>query len=260
MLNDDSIVKLVDYVNAKDCFPSLSVGGVCYFLIDRDYHGLCKITNVSQTSESTSFRSLSDHGVFIRYNEAILILEKVKTLKEEPLSNMVLSRDVFGLKTSFRGIKEQSDEYHLSLLTSAGISYVRDQDVKDGHEYISKYKVILSYATAEHAGEPLKDGRFTVASTCKILGPDEICTESYLVLYVTDDEKYAVNYVSYLKTKFYRFLLLLSVSSIHLSKDKFQFIPTQDFSRSYTDADLYTKYGLSDKEISFIDNLIKEKV
>lgn len=71
---------------------------------------------------------------------------------------------------------------------------------------------------------------------------------------------YIRNYISYLNTKFYRFLLLLAISSIHLSKEKFQFIPIQDFSHPYTDDDLNQKYGLSEEEIAFIDGLIKEKV
>lgn len=33
MLDDGQISHLVDYVNAKDCFPGISIGGgVCYFL------------------------------------------------------------------------------------------------------------------------------------------------------------------------------------------------------------------------------------
>jgi len=38
MLNDKHIVKLVDYINSKDCFQGVDIaGGVCYFLWDRDH-------------------------------------------------------------------------------------------------------------------------------------------------------------------------------------------------------------------------------
>lgn len=261
MLGDDSIVKLVDFVNAKDCFPNLSIGGgVCYFLIDREYHGQCTVVNYSKGNESESFRSLSDHGVFIRYNEAMPIMAKVKLLGEDTLNNMVMSRNVFGLTSSYRGQETKDDDHPIAVLSSGGTSYCSIDDVKQGHEFIKQYKVVVSYLTAEHAGEPAKDGRFSVISTSKILSPDEICTETYLVLYSTDSLAEASNYMSYLKTKFYRFLLLLSISSIHLSKDKFQFVPVQDFSRPYTDTDLGDKYGLSEEERAFIDSLIKEKV
>lgn len=54
-----------------------------------------------------------------------------------------------------------------------------------------------------------------------------------------------------------RFLLLQSVSSINLSKDKFQFVPLQDFSHPWTDEMLYEKYGLTEEEIAFIESMIR---
>lgn len=52
-------------------------------------------------------------------------------------------------------------------------------------------------------------------------------------------------------------MLLTAVSSINLSKDKFKFFPLQDFSRPWTDADLYAKYNLTEDEIAYIEKLIK---
>jgi site-specific DNA-methyltransferase (adenine-specific) len=37
----------------------------------------------------------------------------------------------------------------------------------------------------------------------------------------------------------------------------FQFVPLQDFTRPWTDADLYAKYGLTEDEIAFIESMIK---
>jgi site-specific DNA-methyltransferase (adenine-specific) len=34
-------------------------------------------------------------------------------------------------------------------------------------------------------------------------------------------------------------------------------IPIQDFSKSWTDQELYKKYGLTDDEIAFIESMIK---
>ena len=260
MLNDDSIVKLVDFVNAKDCFPNLSIGGgVCYFLIDRDYHGPCSITNISNSKESTSFRSLSEHGVFIRYNEAVPILNKVSLHHEDTVDSFVVSRNPFGLSTSFRGEESRRSDSDLAVKTSDGMKYCSKDDVTLGNELIDKYKVYLSRSTAEHAGEPSKDGTFTVISSCGILNPYEICSDSYLVIFASESLSEAESYLSYLKTKFYRFLLLLSITSISISRDKFQFVPVQDFNHLFTDTDLNDKYGLSDEEVTFIDSLIKKK-
>ena len=37
----------------------------------------------------------------------------------------------------------------------------------------------------------------------------------------------------------------------------YQFVPIQDFSKPWTDEELYEKYGLTDDEIKFIESTIK---
>lgn len=115
----------------------------------------------------------------------------------------------------------------------------------------------MSKVTSEHAGEPGKDGRFKVISKMQVLGKEEICTFSYFLVGNFATEEEANNCYSYLSTKFARFLLLQAISSINISKDKFIFVPMQDFSKSWTDKELYEKYGISDEEIAFIDSMIK---
>jgi site-specific DNA-methyltransferase (adenine-specific) len=61
----------------------------------------------------------------------------------------------------------------------------------------------------------------------------------------------------YLKTKFARFILLQSISSISLSKEKFALVPVQYFHKSWTNEELYKKYDLSEDEINFIESMIK---
>ena len=129
-----------------------------------------------------------------------------------------------------------------------------------GLNLINKYKVIISKVTSEHAGEPDKSGMFTVISTTKVLLPKEVCTDSYIILYTTDSKLEADNFAKYVCTKFFRFLLLQSVSSINLSKDKFQFVPMQNFNTDWSDNQLYAKYNLTQIEIDFIESMIKEKL
>lgn len=118
---------------------------------------------------------------------------------------------------------------------------------------------MISKVTAEHAGEPDKDGMLGVLSTTKRLGPDEVCTDSYLIAYTSDSPTKVNNCIEYMNTKFFRFLLLQAVSSINLSKDKFIFIPDQDYNIGWNDEKLYKKYNLSENEIDFIETMIKPK-
>lgn len=58
-------------------------------------------------------------------------------------------------------------------------------------------------------------------------------------------------------TKFFRFLVLLKKNTQHATKAVYEYVPIQDFSKPWTDAELYAKYDLSDEEIAFIESMIK---
>jgi site-specific DNA-methyltransferase (adenine-specific) len=60
-----------------------------------------------------------------------------------------------------------------------------------------------------------------------------------------------------MKTRFVRFLLSAILLTQNIAKDKFQLIPLQDFTKSWTDEELYRKYNLTDEEIAFIESMIK---
>ena len=257
MLTDKRVVKIVDYVNAKDCFAGISLGGgVCYFLWDRDNPRKCEFTNIHDGKESTDLRNLSEFPVFVRYNEAISVIRKVLAKNEKMVSETVGSRNPFGLSSSARGVK---DKREITLYSSAGTGYVTEHEVMQGKHLIKKYKVMISKVTSEHAGEPDKSGMFAVLSTVRVLKPYEVCTDSYLIAYESNDAVLAENFAKYMCTKFFRFLLLQAVSSINLSKDKFQFVPMQDFTKTWTDEMLYEKYDLTQDEIDFIESMMKEK-
>jgi len=116
---------------------------------------------------------------------------------------------------------------------------------------------MVSQTISEHAGEPSKDGKYKVLSTVRVLKPGEICTFSYITIGSFESESEAINLRDYLYTKFARFLILQAVSSINLSREKFTFLPIQDFGKRWTDKLLYEKYGLTDQEIEFIESLIR---
>lgn len=100
--------------------------------------------------------------------------------------------------------------------------------------------------------------------------PNEICTESYLVVGADLElnENSAKNLEKYLKTKFVRFLHSLLKSSQDATSKTFELVPIQDFtensdidwskSSNQTDQQLYLKYGLTNEEIKHIENSIKE--
>lgn len=257
MLSDRRITRLVDYQNAKDCFPGVSIGGgVSYFLWERDKKDDCEITNIVNGRTITLKRPLNQFPVFIRYNDAIDIIEKVQKMGEKSIVSQISSRNPFGIATNARGNPNKASG-DVILISSKEQGYIPRSNVTQGCDAIDKYKIMISRVTSEHAGEPDKDGMYKVISKIALLSPGEICTDSYIIAGVTASRELAENFMEYLKTKFARFLILQTLTSINLSRDRYEFVPQQDYKKIWTDEELYAKYKLTPEEIAFIEATIK---
>lgn len=257
MFSDRRITHLVDFQNAKDCFPGVSIGGgVSYFLWERDKKDDCEITNIVKGRSVTIKRPLNQFPVFVRFNDAIDIIKKVQTLSRNSIVSEISTRNPFGIATNARG-GDTSFPGCITLITSKDNGYIPRSDVTQGHDNIDKYKVMISRVTSEHAGEPDKDGMYKVISKIALLAPGEVCTDSYIVAGASTSKDEAQNFMDYLKTKFSRFLILQTLSSINLSRDRYEFVPQQDFTKAWDDETLYKKYSLSQDEIDFIEATIK---
>ena len=254
MLNDKNLRCLYDYINPHDCFPTVDVaGGICYFLRDIRYSGLCNFVSCKEGIKICTMRDLSDSDVLIRHQEELSILDKVQVEGQTYLNATVYSQKPFGLRTYVKPLK-QGD---IRLRYNGGIGPYQSQMVATNKDLIDKWKVITSCLTAEHAGETDKNGQKRIFSTLEILQPGTICTETYMLLHTFDRQEECVNMLKFLKTKFVRALVAMVTATQHMSKSNFRFVPLQDFSRPWTDADLYAKYGLTDNEIAFIESMIK---
>jgi len=257
MLNDPHMSEIVDYSLSTDCFPGVDIaGGVSYFLWDRDRVGPCSFTYFDSGEKTTQVRILNEFDVFVRNNKAIDIVHKVMSKNESCISELMSSLGPFGLGTAERGSKEKTTDSYI-LLSSAGKSYIDKSLIKTGLQYIDKWKVIIGKATSAGAATAGKDGLRKVIATLEILEPYAVCTFSYFIGAAFFEKKQAENFKDYLTTKFVRFLLLQCLSSINISKDRFRFVPKQDFSKVWTDKELYEKYELDDEEISFRESTIK---
>lgn len=87
--------------------------------------------------------------------------------------------------------------------------------------------------------------------------PGSCCTETYLVVGPFDSMDIVHNVITYIQTKFFRFLVLLKKDSQNAAKGVYEFVPIQDFSKSWTDKELYYKYGITVKEQEFIDSMVR---
>lgn len=260
MLGNKHIFKIVDYIDSKDCFPGVDVnGGICYFLIDRNYSGQCNYTNISNGKSSSAIRTLNEFEVFVRRNEALSIIHKVVAFNERTLASEggCSAQTPYGFLSTYVGKSEKDAATDCELLSSRGWSYVSRNEVKKSESTIQQWKTMISKLSCEHAGNPDKAGMYRVLSRMEILKPNQICSQSYLIVCPADTEDEAKNVYAYLRTKFVRFLILQTLVGMNLSISNFKFVPWQDFSKPWTDEELYAKYGLTDEEIAFIESMIK---
>jgi hypothetical protein len=180
------------------------------------------------------------------------------------LNSLVLSINPFGFRTYFRG----GDKGDVSILTSQGWAKVKKADITKGNAYVSQYKIIVGRFVPSNGEMSVKPGEgYRVLTEPKILLPNEINTETYIDTAVFQTPEEAENYKKYLHCKLSRYLLRQGVTSVNVTKECFAFVPMQDFtansdidwSQSVADIDrqLYEKYHLIDKEIAFIESMIK---
>lgn len=257
MLNDQRIECLIDYQNSKDCFPGVDIaGGVCYFLWNRTYKGLCNVTNCIGNNKNLMSRKLNEFDKFIRSNIGLTIIHKILEKNEIKLSNIMPNYNPFLIR-SFKMGKEKPFKNSLKLHSSKGISYIEREKITKNIDLIDKYKVIIGKVSSEHAGIPDKNGQYKILSNLRILKPNEICSESYALLSVFMTKEEAEQFAHYMSKKLPRFLIFLTLTSINFTQSSFQFVPMQDFSKPWTDEELYKKYGLTKEEIAFIESMIK---
>lgn len=254
MLNDKRIKVLVDFEDSRECFPEVDVaGGVCYFLWDREYNGHCSVIHNFNKHKTKIERGLNEYDVFIRNNISINIIHKIKSTTNIFFDKIVSSRMPFGLTSDVR----PDSEGDLTIFTSGGNGPYKVDNVSKGIELISKWKVFISKASHDHGGQPDKFGQRQILSRIIVAPPNSICTETYLAIYLENDEVISNRIANYLKLKFVRFLIGTTLLTQNITQSKFAFVPLQDFKSDLTDELLYAKYGLTDEEIALIENTIK---
>lgn len=258
MLNDRRIRVLVDFPKSRDCFPSVDIaGGVCYFLWEKDYLGDCEVVSSNAGSITTHKRYLNEFDIFIRDSIGIGILHKVLSKSKAKLSEIVLTRNSFGFTTSDRG-KEKPFKDSVKLVSSAGISYIKREAIGKNREIVDHYKVSIGTLNPDRGGvNNASDGKMNVTTKVKILFPDEVVTETYIVVNYFKTLIEAEHCAQYIKSRFVRFLISLTLSSMHIVRDNFQFVPNQDFTDLWTDERLNKMYNLTVDEIAYIESKIR---
>ena len=257
MIADRQISHLVDYPKLYDAFPGVKIrGGVCYFLRSVDHDDDCKVrTVIDGEIVSTATRDLRAAGdVLIRDNRAVPILAKVQTAGYETLGEQVSARKPFDMPTNFSEYSKTKKAGHLKLHGNKFVGWVDKKHVTKNNDWISKHKTLVPKAGGGEGTVP----DMGIAKPITI-GPNEVCTETYLVVGVFDTAAEAEALAEYLRTRFARFMVSLRKPTQNGSANSFGFVPKVPLNKTWTDAELFKLFNLTVDEIAVIEEQITER-
>ena len=273
MLNSNHFIKIEDYIDFTECFTGVGIGGgVSYSLFSESYIGECQY-NLHQDGKiykRKQYLNALGAGIVIRDGNASEIIEKVASIEgmyfiDNNFSSMVGPLHFFDrdetLGTNWRGYSTIRDERHPikcyinKRLEACGYGWVKLSDIPKGHKTINLHKVYIpkAYGTA---GDP------NVIGSPFYGEPNSACSFSYIVIGFSPEKhnfnkEECFNIISYMKTRFFRYMVTIRKKTQDNPSPVFQFVPLQDFSKPWTDTELYAKYKLTKDEIAFIESMIK---
>ena len=265
MLSNRSIRTMYVYTDSHDVFSTVEIkGGICYFLIDSSYSGDCSYKLIQEGKESLTQRNLNDFDILIRDPQLASVVKKIAshiTSEKDSVSSIISNDTPFGIPTNPKSNKKKmfdisdvEDEKHNVMLyyldsMKRSISYINRSDITKNITDVGRYKVFIPEA-AGSGNDPYVIGKPEFAPT------DSVCSQTYLYA-AFDSENEAKNFITYLKSKVFRALVSASKISQHTPSKTYRFVPIQDFTKPWTDEELYAKYGLTEDEIAFVERMIK---
>lgn len=275
LIKGNHFVEIHDYLDSTECFAGVDImGGVSYFLYQLSYEGKCRFVSHSGDSTSTVIDYLDSYnsGIIIRDPKARHIVDKIIEVEGDYYNNNTFSSlvgpshfyDKAGvLNTSWRGYVNKKDndhsvKYYLNKrVEEKGYAWIKASDIPKNDHTLNRHKVFI----------PKANGSF--GENAPILGipfygePGSVCSQTYIYIGRYEKEKADLsekechNIISYIKTKFFRYMVSIKKNTQDAPTAVYQFVPMQDFSHPWTDEMLYKKYGLGQKEIGFIESMIR---
>ncbi len=273
MLNDRKIRIVHDFLDSSQVFPGVNImGGVNFFLWDKDFHGDCRyyLHRENEVLPYVGKLDALDAGIVIRDLAALKIIEKIQNIEgqyhqdeNKSFMNLVSPKDFF---TNKQSLTSSWMDYRKTKNSNRDIKYYLNKNIhKVPFGWVSESQIPKNITTA-----PLH--KVYISAACgsieQVLGnpfygePNSVCSQTYLVIGY-DPEKHKLtkvqceNIITYIKTKFFRYLVSIKKKTQNGPRGVYQFVPIQDFSKPWIDEDLYRKYGLNEEEITFIETTIK---
>lgn len=247
------IKDLVFFPEPTDIFNIMIRGGIAYFTVNNikcnhNIKCLCK----KQPMFNGEFTATSDAKLDCLHYCALSILPKV-------INNNCMDSVVDMRRNIFTDIMERGNLVgDVAVRQGATVTgYLTfDSPRLRNKEFVSYYKIVI--ATVCGGVEVKANGKVLGLNEIHKMLPNEVPKGSYPCVYLTKSEEECDSFISYMKTKFFRFLYYVAACSSRIAPSFFRYIPAPEaFNHIFTDEELYNKYNLTSDEINLIESVME---
>lgn len=256
-LGGGHLKELVDFPASYEVFPGVEIkAGICYFLWDKAHTDDCNVTTIRGGDVIGPIpRKLNEYDIFVRDERAVSILHKVLDHGEISI-NTILTRDTaFGFASNFNDFHDAERPRDIPLYfirkMKRGVGYINREAVTKNTHLIDNWKVLIP--EAYNGGDRIPH---QIVGKSLIAPPPSVCTQSYLVFYVSSRDE-AESVQSYYITRFFRFLVSQRKITQHALHSTYLWVPLQTWDRIWTDEMLYQKYGITAEEQAYIESQVR---
>ncbi|GGC93977.1 hypothetical protein GCM10011508_21470 [Flavobacterium lutivivi] len=270
---NNKIQSIVNIPISSSVFPDVEIsGGINYFLYNQNHKGKVRFTEYyDEDNQITNERPLFEDGLDIILSSSFSynIINKVTSNKFQSITSITKGRNAFGiLGMDAARISKPNHTGNLYELRCKyeEIRYVDKKYITKNIDLAENWKVFISKGNGG-AGLLTDNKEVSILGKPYIGKPKSVCTDSLIPIGNFKTKSEAIALSSFIKSKFFRFMIGILKTSQNVLQNVYQFVPLQDFS-SKSDIDwsksteeidkqLYKKYRLTKEEISFIESMIK---
>lgn len=255
LLTDNLLREMWIYNNSATVFENTSVnGGISVLHFGETHVKQIRIKNYDRHGAliENSQRKILEDGAdfFVRDGVAVGILDKIGSfsLKENERFSSMINGAISGFNSNFSDytLEKQKDDDLLLVLIKWRETWVEKSLCKDSQT--DGYRVLFQLSHGE--GDP------SAMSRAFLYAPGVTYSHSHLGTNALASEEAGMSVLSYVNTRFFRYLCFLLKITIVATSQVYRLIPIQTWDRLWTDEELFKKYGLTEKEIKHIEETI----
>lgn len=251
ILKSNQVKYIKAFKNPREVFPTVDInGGVCFLTMSKDHNGPCNFID----GETELDINLSKYDAIPDDLVAYELIEKIKKKSTKVMSDYVMARNPFGITSTTLRNNSSSSKQIPCMIKERKLIKISEDMVLKNKNLVKKWKVVVPAAVG--GTKAVRD--FLPINQFFIVEPGIALAETYIIIGSFDTKGESEKLLSFLKTSFCRYFIGLRKLTQHLSKECWTWVPQVDFSKSWSDQDLFTYFNLTKKEQDHIIKKVKE--